>query len=413
MLKMRTLIIILTFISYTFSYGQSILIPGQGIQGDSIRINEATIFQAIKKYGDNFEKTETELLITYTYKSLGISFSIHPYDSNHLIREISFEFQFKAQTNNGVILNKTTWKELEIQYGFKGGFTGGGSYVYIPFDGGAYYLNKNPKKQGWNDNDTIFKIEISDRQVNGTSERINYAYNINLEIQSIEGVYKFINGNPSLTKLTDYFKSPAETFAPRLMYINNRIISEGIDQSEICIEIGSTTYDFNILTRSDTIFYLQSRTWHKDSVLFEYRNDTLLTNCIKQHNDFYQTSIDILNENSFITEKFVYGFGCGWAGTEPVKRNELNFLLSKQDYQIISQWLRSMNPEIQAYGLEGMYMLSKSGLKLTLKDIEIMEYLVNKPFNIYACRGCIYGIDKHYADIVSPKAIRQMKKHWR
>lgn len=406
---MRILITILTFINLTFSYGQSILIPGQGIQGDAIKINEATILEILKRYGDNFEKAEKDLLITYKYEKLGISFSTYPYDSNQLLREISVEFPFKAQMNNGVILNRTTWKELEATYGFKGGFTGSGTSVCIPFTGGAYYLHKDRNKKGWNENDTIFKIEINNKQSNGFSEKPNYVYNITIEKESIKNTHQFIHNNPSLNRLEDYFTHPKHSFDPRLRRINTRTIEDKISQTEIEIAIGTSTYHLNILSTGDTLFYVQTKL--KDSIVSNYRNEHLLTQFINRHNTLYQTRIDTTNENSFISNKFVYGFSCGFVGTEPPKRIELDYLIRTKDYQTISAWLRSVNPEIQAYGLEGIYTLSKSGIRPTSKDIEIMEYLVHKTLNIYACSGCIYGIDKHYADIVSIRRIKQMKKH--
>lgn len=140
--------------------------------------------------------------------------------------------------------------------------------------------------------------------------------------------------------------------------------------------------------------------------MFSKVNDSLMVNILKNHQAIYNLDLDIKNNEEMPFEYFMYGHACGFGGNIPDKR----FKLYSLEYKEIARWLRSMNPEIQAYGLYGMYKLYNEGYKISIEDVKIMEHLISIKISLNACSGCSVGIDKTFSDIVSEKQLKKLKR---
>lgn len=138
MKKLYTLFILLIILPEIFSCKDNsqeqihVLHPGIGY--DKLKIGVTTLQDIALLYGDNYrcdtfyvKKTlsigthdidsfpKTMYSIGVFYDSLGISFFFHPDEKN--IFCISIKSPFKAKTDKGVILNESTFYEIEKIYG--------------------------------------------------------------------------------------------------------------------------------------------------------------------------------------------------------------------------------------------------------------------------------------------------------
>jgi len=84
-----------------------------------------------------------------------------------------------------------------------------------------------------------------------------------------------------------------------------------------------------------------------------------------------------------------FGYTCGFTGTPPEYRVTLNNLVEAKDSATIEGWLTSMVPEIQVYGVEGIYQLMEKGVEFEASVFERIDELSQYHTKIKTCAGCI------------------------
>ncbi len=86
--------------------------------------------------------------------------------------------------------------------------------------------------------------------------------------------------------------------------------------------------------------------------------------------------------------EIVYGHHCGFGGSEPEYRIQLNHALGLQDHITLLTWLQSNIPALQLYAMEGIYTLKKQGIHFDQSTFQMMELVEKKKGNVQTCSGC-------------------------
>jgi hypothetical protein len=163
----------------------------------------------------------------------------------------------------------------------------------------------------------------------------------------------------------------------------------------------STVYRYRInliATDKEIVYYdfgnkaSKSASWDdfELDVLDSLRNKRLMDSLQSSFSNNYATQ---LNWKELFIDTNVYGYACSIAGEMPDMRQELQIIISKKNYQILNDWLKSANTEKQVYAVDGLYQLKRKGYKLTGEQQKLISILKSKKGQLNVCRGCIYSSD--------------------
>lgn len=181
----------------------------------------------------------------------------------------------------------------------------------------------------------------------------------------------------------------------------------------ICIESLKESFfnskDYRSFFKNDTVISTVNFESNNDSsiiyrlILIRKYDDVIYYSLNKRNNDSIITSINTIYDNiSFVggtlrikdeTRRYVYGNRCGFTGEKTPYRIKLNQIVKARDYVELNKWLVSSRPELQAYAVEGLYLLKESGLKLSEKQMSLIRALKKDFSQINVCSGCIFSND--------------------
>jgi len=194
----RTINIILFILCFNPIFGQTnVLIPNKGIEEISIVIDSSTISDVIEIYGTDYTLSEKTLITNYRFDKIGLTFQIDPYDKNKIVRSISVQSPFKAKTENGIVLNESTMRDVWNIYNDKGCLTSK-TYAWNTQNGISFYIKKDPNDKGYDTGEKIFKIEINNDGDFGISSRTNFEFNdepVKEKLYSLLAILKADNFN--------------------------------------------------------------------------------------------------------------------------------------------------------------------------------------------------------------------------
>lgn len=390
----RTINIILFILCFNPVFGQTnMLIPNKGIEGISIVIDSSTISDVIELYGTDYTISEKTLITNYRYDKIGLTFQIDPHDKNQIIRSISVESPFKAKTENGIVLNVSTMKDVWHIYNDKGCLTSN-TYAWNTQNGISYYIRKDPNQKGFDVNEKICKIEINNNGEFGFPSRTNFEFNdepvkeklISLItiLQSDKFIFQKLESFWSKEKITE-----KEPYGLEKRISFNRKIENDLTQESSEIWLVGNSYNLNIIKSPDNqLVYLK-----------------LTDN--KEQNELVER-IEKLTKEKVDFDVYTYGTFCGIAGTPPDKCQSMLDLVNANNYEQLASWLKSINPEIATYGYIGLEFLKKKGKKIEQLELQRMTELSESEIQLNTCQGCIYGVTEQIKDVLNNKNINQI-----
>lgn len=126
-------------------------------------------------------------------------------------------------------------------------------------------------------------------------------------------------------------------------------------------------------------------------ILDSFRNETLLNNLYK---NFFTIYGDSLHRDELFYNSNVYGSFCSAGAQKPEMRLESDLIVSNNDSELLTTWLRSTNTEKQVYGIDGLYQLKEKGYKLTTEQIRLINIIKHKKGYLNICNGCVYSNGK-------------------
>ncbi len=165
-------------------------------------------------------------------------------------------------------------------------------------------------------------------------------------------------------------------------------------------------YNIYLFSKNDTIVfgYIKETDPYNEKVILKKafkKTDKIISWYIAQHKLLYGKKYTMKRFVKEMTILIVYGFSCGlhrsYFPKEAVKMKR-NILFSNQ--RKLSQKLKSISPELQAYGTTGLLQLEKKGKGLSRTNEKIINHLKKRNTDIYVCYGCLYGRTSAFLDVL-------------
>ena len=394
----RTINIILFILCFNPLSGQTnVLIPNKGIEGIAIVIDSTKISDVIGIYGTEYTLSEKTLITYYRYEKIGLTFQIDPYDKNQIIRSISIESPFKAKTENGIVLNESTIKDVWNTYNDKGCFTSK-TYAWNTQNGISFYIKKDPNEKGYDTGEKIFKIEINNKGDFGISSRTNFEFNdkpVQEKLNNLIGILKSENFN--FQKLDSFWSkekiTEKEPYGIEKRTSFNREIENNLIQESSELWLVGSSYNLNIIKSKNELVYLKLTDNKEKKILFERIENPKL-----EKTDF---------------SVYTYGTFCGIAGTPPDKCQQMLDLVNKKDFNELAKWLQSLNPEVATYGYVGLKYLVQYEIDIPESWFIRMRELNKSEIQLNTCDGCIYGVTEKISVVLKEKNLKQIYRSFK
>ncbi|XLS28039.1 hypothetical protein ACJD0Z_12610 [Flavobacteriaceae bacterium M23B6Z8] len=395
----RTINIVLFILCFNPVFGQiNVLIPNKGIEGISIVIDSSKISDVIEIYGTDYSLSEKTLTTKYHFDKIGLTFQIDPYDKNKIVRSISIQSPFKAKTENGIVLNESTMKEVWNIYNDKGCFTSK-TYAWHTQNGISYYIKKDPYEKGYDAEERIFKIEINNDGDFGISSKTNFEFNdepVKKKLNSLIAILKSDNFN--FQKLDSFWSAEKitekEPYGLEKQKGFNRQIENNLTQESSELWLVGSSYNLNIIKSSNNqLVYLKLTDNNKQKTLFERI----------ENSNFEKTDFDI----------YTYGTFCGIAGSPPDKCQQMLNLVNEKDFKELAKWMQSLNPEIATYGYIGLQYLFQNEIDIPESWFTRMSKLNKSEVQLNTCEGCIYGVTVKIKDVLKEDNLKQIYRSFK
>ena len=118
--------------------------------------------------------------------------------------------------------------------------------------------------------------------------------------------------------------------------------------------------------------------------------DTLLaTQHLSKHNSFYSSNKKL---SDFFFQRFErFSYSCGIAGQTPESMMDCLTIIKNKDKEDLISLATSLAPTDRAYGVFGLYILSRLGNKLTESESKLIKLNQKSKADAYNCSGCITG----------------------
>lgn len=392
-MNLRTINIILSILCVNPLFGQTnMLVPNGGIEGVSIVIDSSKILDVIGEYGTEYTLSEKTLITSYQYTKLGLTFQIDPYDKNQIVRSISVESPFKARTENGIILNESTMEDVWNTYNDKGCFTSK-TYAYNTQNGISFYIKKDPKEKGYDPKEKIYKIEVNNDDDFGISSRVNFEFNDEPIEEKLNSLIAILQSDSFDFQNLDSFwdkekMTEKEPYGLEKWTSFNRKIENNLIQENSELWLAGNSYNLNIIKSQNELVYLKLTDNNEQKTLIERIEKPQLE----------QINFDV----------YTYGIFCGIGGTPPDKCQIMLKLVNEKNYDQLSSWLKSINPEIATYGYIGLEFLKKKGIIIKKSELERMIELSKSDIQLNTCQGCNFGVMEKIKDVLKNENINQI-----
>ncbi len=217
----------------------------------------------------------------------------------------------------------------------------------------------------------------------------------------------------SINQLEDVFKGKYKSFLieESILYCD-RNLDFGYTQKIYQLEIEYderyiNTFDIHIITTiTDSIILGKinllgyDRDEIKKSYLFK-EDKRNITNYVNKHNSLYHSKLSYNQVKHQLMSFLVYGFGCSMGGGfYPKEALHQMELIKNKNYKELSKLIKQVNPEFQAYGIDGLTQLENKGVKIKKRDKKIISHLLVRNTSANHCSGCTYGIDINVEQVI-------------
>ena len=188
----------------------------------------------------------------------------------------------------------------------------------------------------------------------------------------------------------------------------NRELEFEITQNYRELQVGGEHYKLVILEKNDRLIY--ARLSSQDTVLAERKEYQNLSAQLKQRAEIYQNELDLEDSYDFPNDVFIYGSFCGISGSPPQQCKKMLDLVNQDNYSQLADWLRSMNPEISAYGYTGLQFLELKGGTIQEPEKLIMQHVAVLDLKLNTCAGCFIYNQIPMREALSAKRLRKQYK---
>ncbi len=156
-------------------------------------------------------------------------------------------------------------------------------------------------------------------------------------------------------------------------------------------------YKVHVFSKQDAIICLISYEAGTGNINSYFDYEKLSTH-IELHNKLYETNFRISDFVDQLKERKTYGFSCGYS---PVANEALQhggiYLDNIRNATYFRKWLKSFNPELQAFGIHALERLEeKEKLPLSPLEEKLIKHIKTRNSTILICGGCVSFPGKLY-----------------
>jgi hypothetical protein len=219
-----------------------------------------------------------------------------------------------------------------------------------------------------------------------------YGQEAQIYFDKIENILKSENLSTNLSNKLDSLKSK---HIPSRSNFNNyldRDLDFGCRHQRINLEINFEQFQIDLLKKNDTILVASLTTENYKKLKFSQVDTPKTAIYLKERNKFYKsskTTIRLLDELS-LDEMFAFYCGDGAPKTE--KGFEIEKLVEDEKIDELTQMLKSICVETQAYGVAGFEMLVRQGYALPTDISRLITHIKKRNSETIICSGCFAGI---------------------
>lgn len=191
----------------------------------------------------------------------------------------------------------------------------------------------------------------------------------------------------NLVERIDSLKQTRQQSDSYVKMLFDRDIDFGYRQQKITLTLIHFDYEVNLITKNGKI-YLSSVVYPNFPQLKAYVIDTNeISRYLSLRNKLYHSTKTLNNlkyEINLYQEYAFYG-GDGFKETDDSKH--LDSLVKKKDVVKLTEMLRSINCEIQTYGVIGFNMLMRKGYKPSKENIAIINHIKKRNADLISFTG--------------------------
>jgi|GEM_PF-6937350 hypothetical protein len=140
----------------------------------------------------------------------------------------------------------------------------------------------------------------------------------------------------------------------------------------------------------------------ENKFLYFKNNISFIQYYVENHNNLYKTNFNYNDFHSFSKNKKSVQIACGYAGTYYAPEAKIMLQsVQKADKKPLNLFIRSIVPEIQAYGVIGLLAMKERCIALSKEESRIVKHLLKQNAAVEMCVTC-----------VSDKRPLQAALHW-
>ena len=186
---------------------------------------------------------------------------------------------------------------------------------------------------------------------------------------------------PSRSRVVDYF---------------NRDLDFGYGHRRLNVELNMSMYQIDLLCFHDTIYLSSVITdpefyWEPD-LSWRQCDSTNTMSYLSRRNKFYRSKKDISQLFREISLDEEYAFYCGYADSKTEKGKYIDSLVNAEDVSTLTDMLKSINCETQAYGVAGLERLQRKDTDLSPEVTALIRYIKRRNSELKICSGCLRGL---------------------
>jgi hypothetical protein len=180
------------------------------------------------------------------------------------------------------------------------------------------------------------------------------------------------------------------------------VLDGGFQLSGLVFFVGSDHCQIGFITRGDTVV-CAGIVFEEAPIALVVADEPLMRDLTASHRAVYGHTPDLTDsiDSPFLSHMF--GFACGPSGAPMRDCRRMLELISDEDYRTLSRWLRSMSPEMRAYGAFGLLVLSEQG-EMEARDSVVIARVVNSSTPVWTCAGCMWHRRMSSASLLAPVA---------
>jgi hypothetical protein len=191
----------------------------------------------------------------------------------------------------------------------------------------------------------------------------------------------------SLFQKLDSAKRTRRPIDSKIEIYFNRDVDFGYKHQRINLQLNGNFYTINLLIKNDTVYY--SSIVRDFTIRNNVTTDTLYCLAyLKLRNKFYGSAKTLNDLKTEINLDGIYAVRCGDGFQKTTEWLNIESLVKHKNIGAIKNLLQNICCEEQEYGVSGLALLKKEGVKFPKSDKHLAEYIKQRKSILVECHGC-------------------------